>query len=80
MNIYRVNYDHGSNSKGFIIVLRSNFIHQIHLSKTKLQSKEIKSCIVNEHAAYTIGTTFLEDYKLVVNIADFDKACTILSL
>lgn len=60
--------------KGLKIVLRSNFIHQIHLAKAKLHSKGIKCYMVNEHTTYTIGTAFIEDYKLVVNVTDFDKA------
>ena len=60
--------------------MRLNYIHQIHLAKAKLQSKEIKSYIVNKQDTCTIATAFLEDYKLVGNIVDFDKARTILNL
>ena len=69
-----------ASQKGLKIVLRSTFIHQIHLAKAKLESKGIKSYIMDEHITYTIGTAFIEDYKLVVNDADFDNAHTILSL
>lgn len=66
--------------KKLMVVLRSTFIHQIHLARTKLESEGIISYIVDEHITYTIGTAFIEDYKLLVNDADFGKAHTILSL
>jgi hypothetical protein len=62
------------------IVLRSTFIHEVQLAKAKLASNGIKSFIVDEHITYTIGTAFIEDYKLTVNESDFNKAHTILSL
>jgi len=60
--------------------LRSTFIHQIHLAKSKLESKGIKSYIADEHITYTIGTAFIEGYKLMINDTDFQEAHTILSL
>jgi len=69
-----------SSHKKLKVVLRSTFIHQIHLAKAKLKSKGINSFIVDEHITYTIGTSFIEDYKLMVNDIDFDDAHTILSL
>ncbi len=62
------------------VVLRSTFIHQIHLAKAKLESKRIESYIVDEHVTYTAGTAFIEDYKLMVNDTDLHEAHTILSL
>lgn len=69
-----------ASQKKLKIVLRSTFIHQIHLAKAKLESMGIKSYIVDEHITYTIGTAFIEDYKLLVNDTDFQEAHTILSL
>ena len=60
--------------------MRSTFIHQIHLAKSKLESKGIKSYITDEHITYTIGTAFIEGYKLMINDTDFQEAHTILSL
>ena len=57
-----------ASQKKLKIVLRSTFIHQIHLAKTKQESKGIKSFIGEEHITYTTGTAFIEDYKLMVNI------------
>jgi len=69
-----------TDDKSLKIVFRSTFIHEIHLAKAKLQSKNIKSYIIDEHINYTIGTAFVEDYKLMVDISDFDEALSILSL
>ncbi|MCF6348727.1 MAG: DUF2007 domain-containing protein [Flavobacteriaceae bacterium] len=66
--------------KNLKIVARSTFIHEIHLAKAKLENEEIKSYMIDEHLTYTIGTAFIEEYKLMVNESDFEKARTILSL
>ena len=67
-------------NKNLKIVLRSTFIHEIHIAKAKLENKGIKSYIIDEKLTYTIGTAFIEEYKLMVNDKNFDKAHTILSL
>ncbi len=67
-------------NKNLKIVLRSTFIHEIHLAKAKLENDGIKSYMIDENLTYTIGTAFIEEYKLMVNEVDFDKAHTILSL
>jgi len=69
-----------ASQKKLKVVLRSTFIHQIHLAKAKLESNRIKSYLVDEHISYTIGTSFIEDYKLMVNDTDFHEVHTILSL
>jgi len=55
-------------------------LHQIHLAKAKLESKEVRSFIVGENLNSTIGTAFIEGYKLNVSDTDYEKARTILSL
>jgi len=67
-------------NKNLKIVARSTFIHEIHIAKAKLENEGIKSYIVDEHLTYTIGTAFIEEYKLMVDDSDFEKAHTILSL
>jgi len=66
--------------KNLKIVFRSTFIHEIHIAKAKLENEEIVSFVIDEHLAYTIGTAFIEEYKLMVREVDYDKAHTILSL
>lgn len=67
-------------NKNLKIVLRSTFIHEIHLAKAKLESQGIRSYIIDEHIIYTIGTAFIEEYKLMVNEVDYDRTRSILSL
>ena len=61
-------------------VIKSTFIHEIHIAKAKLSSHGIDSHIFDEHLTFTIGTAFIEEYKLMVSESDFDKALTIVSL
>jgi len=61
-------------------VFRSTFIHEIHIAKTTLENEGVKSFVIDEHLSYSIGTAFIEEYKLMINEQDFDKALTILSL
>ena len=69
-----------NNDKTLMTVMVSSFLHQIHLAKAKLESKEIRSFIVGENLNSTIGTAFIEGYKLNVSDTDYEKARTILSL
>jgi hypothetical protein len=43
-----------------------------------LASYNIESYIIDENIATTIGTAFVEGYKLQVDESDFDKATEIL--
>ena len=61
-------------------VLVSSFLHEIQLAKAKLESQGIRSYIVGENLNSTIGTSFVEGYKLNVSDTDFEQARTILSL
>ncbi len=61
-------------------VFISTFIHEVHLAKSKLESKGIRSFLIDEHLNATIGTAFIEGYKLQVDAKDFEDARTILSL
>ena len=69
-----------SKEKQLRIVFRTTFVHEIHLAKAKLASKNIRSFIIDENINYTIGTAFIEDYKLMVDVSEFDEALSILSL
>ena len=66
--------------KNIKVFLRSIFIHQIHLVKSKQESKGIKSYIMDEHIPYSVGTAYIDDYKLLVNDIDFHEPHTILNL
>ncbi len=69
-----------NNDKTLMTVMVSSFLHQIHLAKAKLESKGIRSFIVGENLNSTIGTAFIEGYKLNVSDTDYEQARTILSL
>lgn len=61
-----------------VTVLTASLIHEVHIAKTLLASEGIESYIIDENIATTLGTAFVEGYKLKVNALDFDKAKEIL--
>lgn len=60
-------------------VLTSSLIHQIHIAKTLLANHGINSYIFDENITTTIGTAYVEGYKLEVNSTDLEKAKKILT-
>jgi len=67
-----------SNSDTLVTVLTASLIHEIHIAKTLLASQGIESYIIDENIMSTIGTAFVEGYKLRVSTLDFEKAQKIL--
>jgi hypothetical protein len=67
-----------NNSDSLVTLLTANLIHEVHIAKTLLANYDIDSYIIDENIATTIGTAFVEGYKLKVDAADFDKAKRIL--
>jgi len=65
-------------SDSLVTVLTASLAHEIHIAKTLLASYGINSYIFDENIMTTIGTAFVEGYKLKVNSLDFDKATKIL--
>ncbi len=61
-------------------VFQSTFIHEMHIAKATLENEGVKRFVIDEHLSYSIGTAFIEEYKLMINEQDFDKALIILSL
>ncbi|RXP56593.1 DUF2007 domain-containing protein [Lutibacter sp. HS1-25] len=66
-------------ANNLVTVLTASLIHQIHIAKTLLASQGIESYIFDENIATTIGTAFVEGYKLEVDSADLEKAKKILA-
>lgn len=62
-----------------VTVLTASLIHEIHIAKTLLASRNINSYIIDENIATSIGTAFVEGYKLQVNSSDLEKSKKILS-
>ncbi|MCB0473256.1 MAG: DUF2007 domain-containing protein [Flavobacteriaceae bacterium] len=69
-----------TNTNKLRIVFRSHLIHEIYIAKAKLENYAIKSFLADEHLNYTIGTAFIEEYKLMVADSDYERARTLLSL
>lgn len=57
-----------------VTVLTASLIHEIHIAKTLLNSRGINSFIIDENIATSIGTAFVEGYKLKVDSSDFEEA------
>lgn len=67
-----------NHSNTLVTVLTASLIHEIHIAKTLLASRDIESYIIDENIATTIGTAFVEGYKLEVDQADLEQAKKIL--
>ncbi|NQV78633.1 MAG: DUF2007 domain-containing protein [Lutibacter sp.] len=66
-------------NNSLVTVLTVSLIHEIHIARTLLASRGIKSYIFDENIATSIGTAFVEGYKLEVNSADLERAKKILN-
>ena len=65
-------------SESLVTVLTASLIHEVHIAKTLLASEGIESYIIDQNIATSIGTAFVEGYKLKVNGLDLEKAKAIL--
>ncbi|PHQ57718.1 MAG: hypothetical protein COC16_00235 [Lutibacter sp.] len=68
-----------NNSNTLVTILTASLIHEIHIAKTLLASQGINSFIIDENIATSIGTAFVEGYKLNVSTLDFEKATQLLN-
>lgn len=68
-----------NNRESLVTVLTASLIHEIHIAKSLLASKGINSFIFDENLMTTMGTAYVEGYKLEVSSKDFEKAKKILS-
>lgn len=64
--------------ESLVTVLTASLIHEVHIAKTLLSSEGIESYIFDQNIATSIGTAFVEGYKLKVNALDLEKAKRIL--
>lgn len=67
-----------NNSDSLVTLLTASLIHEVHIARTLLANANIESYIIDENIATSIGTAFVEGYKLQVNSADLKKAKKIL--
>lgn len=68
-----------NHSNTLVPVLTVSLIHEIHIAKTLLANSGIESYIFDENIATTIGTAFIEGYKLEVDKSDLAQAKKILA-
>lgn len=68
-----------NSSNTLVTILTASLIHEIHIAKTLLASQGIYSFIIDENIATSIGTAFVEGYKLKVSTLDFEKATQLLN-
>lgn len=63
-----------------IVVFQSQYLHEIYLSKHKLEEVNIKCYIRNENVMATIGVSLFDQYKLMVDKEDVEKSLEILKM
>lgn len=66
------------NTHKLITVLNTQFIHEVQIAQSKLELDGIPSFILDENLTSTIGTAFVEGYKLQVDSSYANKAKTII--
>jgi len=66
-------------SNTLVPVLTAGLIHQIHIAKALLTSHGIESYIFDRNIDVSIGTAYVEGYKLEVDKADLERAKQILA-
>ncbi|UMB60307.1 DUF2007 domain-containing protein [Lutibacter sp. A80] len=67
-----------NSSESLVTVLTASLIHEIHIAKAVLANEGIESYIIDQNIATSIGTAFVEGYKLKVNSLDLEKAKKVL--
>lgn len=65
-------------SHKLVTILNARFIHEVQIAQSRLEIEGIQSFIVDENITSTLGTAFVEGYKLEIDTADVEKAKTIL--
>ena len=65
-------------SNKLITIFNAQFLHEIQIAQSKLELEGIKSFIIDENITSTIGTAFIEGYRLQVDISDVKKSKPII--
>lgn len=65
-------------SNKLVTILNAQFLHEVQIAQSKLELEGIKSFIVDENITSTIGTAFVEGYRLQVNSTDVEKSKPII--
>lgn len=65
-------------SNKLITIFNAQFLHEIQIAQSKLELEGIQSFIIDENITSTIGTAFIEGYRLQVDISDVEKSKPII--
>lgn len=65
-------------SNKLVTILNAQFLHEVQIAQSKLDLEGIQSFIVDENITSTIGTAFVEGYKLQVSSTDVEKSKPII--
>ena len=65
-------------SNKLITIFNAQFLHEVQIAQSKLELEGIQSFIIDENITSTIGTAFIEGYRLLVNITDIEKSKPII--
>lgn len=65
-------------SNKLITILNAQFLHEVQIAQSKLELEGIQSFIVDENITSTIGTAFVEGYRLQVGMKDAEKSKSII--
>ena len=65
-------------SNKLVTIYIAPFIHEVQIAQSKLELEGIQSFIVDENITSTIGTAFVEGYKLQVSATDVEKSKPII--
>ncbi len=61
-----------------VTVLTASLIHETHIAKTLLSNEGIESFMFDENIMASIGTAYVQGYKLKVRASDAKKAKAII--
>lgn len=67
-------------SETLVTVFINSQMHLLNIAKSLLANEGITSYIFDQNVTLTIGTAFVEGYKLKVNSNDVERARVILKL
>ena len=65
-------------SNKLVTILNAPYLHEIQIAKSKLELEGIKSYLIDGNITSTIGTAFVEGYRLQVDILDVEKSKSII--
>lgn len=63
-----------NNNYKLVTILTSALSHEVYIVKSLLENEGIQSFIFDENIISTIGTAYVEGYKLKVNVTDLEKS------